>query len=621
MNTVQTMLLLPLVTICSLSTLADDGYKNFDVSVYARVFEVIKMKDPVWLKATFEQMDQHLNIDKIYLETHRDMTVIDEAALEPIIKFFKSKGIKTAGGITITVSEPNNFETYCYTNEEHRKKLKQIVEMTARHFDELILDDFFYTSCKCKKCIAAKGDKSWSQFRMDLLAEAAKTLIVGPAKAVNPKIKVVIKYPNWYEHFQGLGFDLERGPKIFDGIYTGTETRDSVMTDQHLQEYQGYQIIRYFENIAPGRNGGGWVDTYASNTADRYAEQLWLTLLAKAPEMTMFDYMQMGLPVTKQLRGPWQSTGTSFDFDAMIKPYLDGDKYKKDANMALVAATALEQIDNILGYLGRPIGIKGYKPFHSTGEDFLHNFLGMAGIPIDLYPEFPSGEKVILLTESAKFDPDIIGKIKGQLINGKDIVITSGLLRALMGKGIEEIVELQYTDRKAIVKDFKAGWGGLVKGEKEMIIPQIQYLTNDSWEEVSALDNGLGWPMLHRADYADGNLYVLTIPDNFADIYDMPAEVLNKIRDTIAKNQFVRLHGPAKVSIFLYDNNTAVVHSFRDEAANVSLVTLKGKNVKDILTGETVKGKDIPGFWGRPSTEKTFELTVKPHSYRVLSVE
>lgn len=621
MNTVQTMLLLPLVTICSLSTLADEGYKNFDVSVYARVFEVIKMKDPVWLKTTFEQMDQHLSIDKIYLETHRDMTVIDEEALEPIIRFFKSKGIKTAGGITITVSEPNNFETYCYTNDEHRRRLKQIVEMTARHFDELILDDFFYTSCKCKKCIAAKGNKSWSQFRMDLLSEAAKTLVVGPAKAINPKIKVVIKYPNWYEHFQGLGFDLERGPKIFDGIYTGTETRDSVMTDQHLQEYQGYQIIRYFENIAPGRNGGGWVDTYASNTADRYAEQLWLTLLAKAPEMTMFDYMQMGLPVTKQLRGQWQGTGTSFDFDAMIKPYLDGDKYKKDANMALVAATALDQIDDLIGYLGKPIGLKGYKPFHSTGEDFLHNFLGMAGIPIDLYPEFPSGEKIILLTESAKFDPDIISKIKGQLINGKDVAITSGLLRALEGKGIEDIVELQHTYRKAKVKDFKAGWGGLIKGEKEILIPQIQYLTNDSWEQVSALDNGLGWPILHRADYGDGNLYVLTIPDNFADIYDMPEEVLNKIRDTLSKEHFVRLHGPAKVSIFLYDNNTAVVHSFRDDPASIRLVASKGKNIKDILSGETIKGKDIQGFWGRPSTEKTFEVTIKPHSYRVFSVE
>ena len=624
MKTVQFLFLLPLVAICSLSALsamADDGYKNFEVSVYARVFEVIKMKDPEWLKTTFEQMNRHLKIDKIYLETHRDMTVIDEDALEPIIKFFKDRGIKTAGGITATVSEPNNFQTYCYTNPEHRKKLKQVVEMTARHFDELILDDFFYTSCKREKCIAAKGDRSWSQFRMDLLTEAAKSLIVGPAKAVNPGIKVVIKYPNWYEHFQGLGFDLERGPKIFDGIYTGTETRDSVMTDQHLQEYESYEIFRYFENLAPGRNGGGWVDTYASNTADRYAEQLWLTLLAKAPEMTMFDYMQMGLPVTKRLRGSWQGTGTSFDFDAMIRPYLDGDKYKKGANMALVAATALNQVDNALGYLGNPVGLKSYKPFHSTGEDFLHNFIGMIGVPIDLRPEFPTGEDLILLTESAKFDPDIIGKIKKQLVAGKDVIITSGLLRALQRKGLDDIVELQYTDRKALVKDYKAGWGGMIRGEKEILIPQIQYLTNDSWEQVSALANGLGWPLLLRANYANGNLYVLTIPDNFADLYNLPEEVLNKLRDTLSRHHIVRLHGPAKVSIFLYDNNTAVVHSFRDEPANIQLVAAKEKAIKDILSRERIKGGDIPGFWGGPSTEKVFDLLVKPHSYRVFKVE
>ena len=610
-----------IITFYSLSVFANSGYKNFEASVYTRVSEVIKMKDPEWLKSTFEQMDQHLKMGKIYLETHRDMVMIEEDALEPIIRFFEDRGIKTAGGITITVNERNNFQTFCYTNKEHRKKLKQIVEMTARHFDEFILDDFYFTSCKCENCIHAKGNKSWTQFRMDLLDEAARTLIVGPAKATNPKIKVIIKYPNWYEHFQGLGFDLERGPRIFDGIYTGTETRDSVMTDQHLQQYQSYLIVRYFENIAPGRNGGGWVDTYGSNSADRYAEQLWLTLLAKAPEMTMFDYTQMGFPVREQLRGRWQGTGTSFDFDAMIAPYLDGDKYKEEANLALVAATALEQIDGVLKHIGNPMGLKSYKPFHSTGEDFLHNFIGMSGVPMDLYPEFPAEEDLIFLAESAKFDPDIIGKIKKQLIDGKEVIITSGLLRVLEGNGIEDIVELQHTHRKALVKEYKVGWGGLIAGEEEVLIPQIQYLTNDSWEEVSALDGGLGWPLLHRAEYANGNLYVLTIPDNFADLYNFPAEVLNKIRDTLSKHHLVRLHGPSKVSVFLYDNNTAVVHSFRDETVNVSLVTAKGKGMKDILSGETLTGEDIPGFWGQPSTQKAFELNVKPHSYRVIRVD
>ena len=60
-----------------------------------------------------------------------------------------------------------------------------------------------------------------------------------------------------------------------------------------------------------------------------------------------------------------------------------------NATMARVAGYSLEQVDAFLGKLGNPIGIQCYKPYQSTGEDFLHNYLGMIGIPIDLHPDFP----------------------------------------------------------------------------------------------------------------------------------------------------------------------------------------------------------------------------------------
>ena len=81
----------------------------------------------------------------------------------------------------------------------------------------------------------------------------------------------------------------------------------------------------------------------------------------------------------------------------------------------------------------------------------------MAGIPMDIVPEFPTDARMILLTESAGFDPLIVDKIKGQLHAGKNVMITSGLLRALQGKGIEDIVELQYTNRKVLTKEFVVG--------------------------------------------------------------------------------------------------------------------------------------------------------------------
>ena len=150
-------------------------------------------------------------------------------------------------------------------------------------------------------------------------------MIVKPAKAVNPKVKMVVKFPNWYEHFQGSGYDLEHGPKIFDGIYTGTETRDPVMTDQHLQQYESYEIIRYFENIAPGRNGGGWVDTYSLRYLDRYAEQIWDTLFAKAREFTVFEWSAMTRPFETGDRAAWEQLPTSFNFSEMTQRHFRAD--------------------------------------------------------------------------------------------------------------------------------------------------------------------------------------------------------------------------------------------------------------------------------------------------------
>ena len=108
--------------------------------------------------------------------------------------------------------------------------MREIAEFTASLFDEFILDDFFFTNCKCPACIEAKGNRSWTEYRLGLMAEAAQSLVIGPAKAVNPNVRVIIKYPNWYEHFAALGFNLELQPAIFDGLYTGTETRDSVVS-------------------------------------------------------------------------------------------------------------------------------------------------------------------------------------------------------------------------------------------------------------------------------------------------------------------------------------------------------------------------------------------------------
>lgn len=620
MKNLNRILLIAALALFNLSVLGQ-GYKNFEVAVYCRAYEVEKMADPQWLESVWDTLSRQVHVDKIYLETHRDLLIVKDKTLKAAIKFFKNKGIKVSGGITYTIDEGNNFQTFCYTNPENRAKVKEIAEYTARFFDEFILDDFFFTSCKCDLCIAAKGDKSWTDYRLELMKNAAVDLVINPAKAVNPDVDVVIKYPNWYEHFQGCGFNLEDEPELFDAIYTGTETRDR-SGNQHLQQYHGYSIIRYFENIKPGQNRGGWVDTGGMKYVDRYGEQLWLTLFAKAPEITLFDIRQMRYPIRESMRADWDGGGSTFSFDKMMKPLkqADGSMFTP-TKMSRIAGYSFEIVDKVLGALGNPVGIKSYKPYHSVGEDYLQSYIGMIGIPVEMVPEFPEDEPVVLLTETASFDPDIVSKIRKQLLAGKKVVVTSGFYKAMEGKGIEDIVELRVTDRKAFVKDFVVGRGKSATIDEEILIPQLNYITNDSWEVVSALDKTNGWPILHRADYSTGKFYVLTVPDNFVDLYVLPEPVLNIIRREVAGSMSVTLEGPGEVSLLVYDNNTFVVESFLDKEVTVKVVLeRKERKITNVATGKTIQGQMRKAMVrrGRKIGEDsmTFEVTLKPHSFK-----
>lgn len=619
MKSVRILLSLSLLCLPFFSNAESKGkYDNFKVSVYTRAYEVQNMTDPAWLDSTWNIISSQMKVDKIYLETHRDLNIVKADDMKRIIKFFKDRGVEVAGGITYTISEANNFQTFCYKNPEERAKAKEIIELTAILFDEIILDDFFFTDCKCDYCVEAKGNRTWTDYRLELMDDAALNVILGPARKVNKNVKVIIKYPNWYDHFPALGFDLDFGPKHFDGIYTGTETRDAVRSNQHLQPYESYLIWRYFDNLNPGHNGGGWVDTGGMRYMERYAEQLWLTVFAKAPEMTFFDYRQMLGGLRSSYRGPWQDAGgTSFNYDEMMKPVNINGKEVTPTTMARAAGYTMEQVDRTIGLLGNPIGVKSYKPYQSTGEEFLQNYFGMIGIPMDIVPEFPTDANMVILTEQAAADADIIKKMDKHLRSGKDITITGGFLRAMKGKGIESIVDLEYTDRKALVSGFMTG-GQIVNVSKPILMQQVMYKTNDSWEIVSGMDGGLGWPLLHRDAYSKGNVYLLVVPDNFADLYNLPVQVLNSIRQNLTQKAVpVRIQGPANVSLFIYDNNTFIVESFSDEDVDITVQCQTEGVLKDLLSGEDVNGSRVMS-WGRStSNEKSFRVHLKPHSYRV----
>src|SRR5206468_6772523 len=128
---------------------------------------------------------------------------------ETVKREFAAHGIETSGGVTLAAGGAGGqFGTFDYENPADRAECERAVRLIARHFDEVILDDFFFYTSKSDADIAAKGNRSWTQYRLDTMRAASRDLVLGPAKQENPRIRLIIKYPNRYAHFHGLGYDL-----------------------------------------------------------------------------------------------------------------------------------------------------------------------------------------------------------------------------------------------------------------------------------------------------------------------------------------------------------------------------------------------------------------------------
>jgi hypothetical protein len=540
-----------------------ERYRNFNSAIYIPIEDMRHLAaDPKFMQESFNVVHGSIGFSKVWLETYRWNQEISEADLRKVKQFFESKGIRTSGGIMAIPGGPvgDGLRSFCWSNPADREHFRKVVAFTAGLFDELIFDDMFIYNCRCDLCQRAKGDRSWTQFRLDVMKEVGENLVVKNAKSVNPRINLIFKPPNWYEQYQFSGYNLEAQPKVFDMLYAGTETRDAENTVQHLQPYQSYGLMRYFEHIKPGKFGGGWVDPEQRQTLNRFAEQLEDTLFAKPKEITIWPWGQL-VESIKKADGSSKVTGL----------------------IAAVAGDAYEKMDSFLGKLGNPYGVASYKPYHSSGEMYIHQYLGMIGIPMDLYPEFPDDRDTILLTEQAKFDPQIVDKIWKHLNANKTVVLTTGLLKALQGKGIEKVVEVEYTGRNVVANRFTFRRimdeepANYYYSQSDIVLPQLAYGLVDSEEIIQAIyKDDSRYPVLLQVRGLDkGKLFVLTIPENQSDLYQFPPEVLSQIRRDLMQEIPVYLDSSSKICLFTYDNNTFVTRSYQPGPVRYKIVVKK----------------------------------------------
>ncbi|HIZ55506.1 MAG TPA: permease [Firmicutes bacterium] len=567
------------------------SYRNFNAAIYCSVGNLLDIQDLHEFEKKFSLLEKHIQIGKVYLETYRGGRMISREQMLCLKNFFESRGIHTAGGITTDSfgTGEGGFSTFCYTSPESLSKLQEIIEFTAGLFDEIILDDFFFTSCRCASCLQEKGDKSWAAFRTGLMKKVSEEIIVGPAKKVNPNVHMVIKYPNWYEHYQETGYNTQDQPGIFDSIYTGTETRNPLYAQQHLPKYLGYFLMRYLENIAPERNGGGWFDPYECGyNLTSYAEQAYLTLFAKAKEATLF------------------CLGSLMDPEFSLCPPLAGQVFA--------------DMDQYLDQLGTPTGTACYLPHHSKGEDYLHAYIGMLGIPLEPYAEYPAQARQIFLTKGASCDADILSKIRNSLSSGADVIVTSGFAEAMQDHGFRDLAEVTVTGRKAKGNHYGysnnggTGFSGYAESASEVEIPQIDFPTNDVWQIAGIFGEDNSFPLLLKTSYGKGRLFILTVPEDYGQFYHYPRVILQKIREAFHRQAEIRLDAVAKTALFTYDNHTLILHSFQpfyDEA----VIRVAGENR---ILYNLVNGRELKGI--QENGETVFKITLSPGFNRVFQI-
>lgn len=578
--------------------------KHFKVAAYVYAYYLARADDAE-IQRGIDFFRQYIHLDKVYIENHRGKVDIPPQRMREVKALFARNGIQTSGGITSTqnvngVRKPSYFDSFCYTDPEHRKEYRRIVRELAGVFDEIILDDFFFTACRCEMCIAAKGRQSWKDYRLKLMEDFSHE-IVNLARTINPGINFIIKYPNWYEAYQETGYNPGKQKDIFHAIYTGTETRNPVYNAQHLQRYESYSIIRLMENTAPGRNGGGWIDPYgSSDNLNAYLEQADLTMFAKARELMLFNFSDM-----------------------------------VDTNALPALGNELRRVDKLVGRMGSPVGVWAWEPFDGDGEDQAYNYLGMCGAAIEPSPYMKMDAPAVLFTQSTACAPDAMEKLEAYVRKGGNAIVTIGFFRQMIDKGIKDLTSVRPTGRHVLGNEYMIDHANYTnvhfcRGVDQVLFEILSYKTNATVSDISLIAGEHNFPIMTEDNYGKGRFFILNLPENYADLYKLPLKVIRGINKHLSMGQRVYLGCQPKFNLFSYSNNVYGIASYRP-MTDTAQVIVRGacKGLRDLESGAVYADflpLPTPACRGDATTvidepaEYCFDIRLQPGQYRFFEV-
>lgn len=534
----------------------------------------------------------HANgITKAYVEVYRGGLVVPTDRLKSAVDFFHKHGFEVVGGIATVpgdnfgVRQEARYSWFNWQAEKTQEDLKKVMLETAPLFDAFIVDDFLCTADTSKLSNEAKGDRSWSEYRRDLLVELSSTIFTDLPKKENPNIQMIIKYPQWYDRYHLFGYDVVRQNALFDKIWIGTETRGQfTQRFGFVQPYEGFINFRWMKSLAGDKMGGAWFDHIDCDDKD-FIDQAYQSVLGGAQELILFNYFNLveGHPGQHLLR---------MEF----------------VNLADLAQQVARS----------PVkGISAYKSPNSDagGDLYLMDFMGMMGIPIVPESQYPEGAQVIFLPTQAASDSSIYRKVIQSLQEGARIIFTAGFLaNARKGEAISQLAGIKWPLdlHPQIFNEI------IVNGQSESLPMGLDIETRIQTSGASALLEAVfeGKRVPYLTKNRDETIFVLNAHTFSQADFDAAGEVLlcprplglveipdgwtNIIRSAFNEPLKIKFEAPVRVTFQPFGDHEVMIQNYNLRPVQVRLVIedsyeyYNGLNGSPIIKERSALKMDLP---------------------------
>jgi len=524
-------------------------------------------------------------ITKVYMEVYRSGLVISPEVIRSSVLFLKENRFEVVGGIATVpggdfgVPQKGPLTWFNWQNPKTQNDLRKVMEDSAPFFDTFIVDDFLCTADTSLESKSAKGGRSWSEYRRSLLTELSQSVFIKPAKEKNPAIKIIIKYPQWYDRFHLFGYDVVSEPKLFDGVWVGTETRGQfTQRFGFVQPYEGFINFRWISTLAGNKIGGAWFD-HGDCTDNDFIEQAYQSVLAGAKELVIFNFDSFvtGHPGHHLLR----------------------QDFEKLADLAETIAKNPVQ------------GVVGYKPPNSDagGDLYLLDYIGMLGVSLVPDSKYPENAKVIFLPTQAATDHDILAKIMKSLDNGAKIIMTTGFIaNANCGEKLAQLAQIKWplpslqSVAETIISEGNSQKLKFPLNMDYQIVPDganILLQTADPANNPFLIQNQsrtvfvLNSHTFSQKDF-DAVGEVLLCPRQLG-LLELPKSWVNTIRSAFHSVDEPVIDAPSRVSMQQLSNRSFIIHNYNQENTTVNIRLPQAAEYVDGFSGKTIpaEGKEI----------------------------